>query len=172
MDQLALASLRPHASFPADWPNGHVVGRVGCWQSAGRWAGAGSLPNSIVGWPLNGRQMDFPSLRIYASYELDNLPMAAARRPKYTPAEGVRFSDSFAMQIDLYVRQGCHLCDDADQLLRSYGLTPNLVDVDARPDLLTKFNQCVPVVVVDGKVRFRGKIDRMLLERLIAGRSS
>lgn len=71
------------------------------------------------------------------------------------------------MNIELYTRNGCHLCEQAEQLLRSYGLVPQLIDIEKRPDLLVDFNTCVPVVLIDGKVRFRGKIDRMLLERLI-----
>ncbi|QDU56290.1 glutaredoxin family protein [Aeoliella mucimassa] len=71
------------------------------------------------------------------------------------------------MQVELYTRQGCHLCDDADRLLRSCGLDPVLIDIDQRPELLSKYTNCVPVVVIDGKVRFRGRIDRRLLERLL-----
>ncbi|WP_425398516.1 glutaredoxin family protein [Aeoliella sp.] len=71
------------------------------------------------------------------------------------------------MKFELYTRDGCHLCDDAHQLLRSRGVEPTLTDIDTRPDLLTKYNTCVPVVVVDGKVRFRGRIDPVLLDRLL-----
>ena len=28
---------------------------------------------------------------------------------------------------------------------------------------------CVPVVAIDGKIRFRGRVDAVLLRRLIAG---
>lgn len=71
------------------------------------------------------------------------------------------------MKFELYTRDGCHLCDDAHQLLRSRGVEPTLTDIDTQPDLLTKYNTCVPVVVVDGKVRFRGRIDPVLLDRLL-----
>ncbi len=71
------------------------------------------------------------------------------------------------MQVELYTRKGCHLCDDALRLLRSFGLQPNVIDIDARPDLLADYNQCVPVVRIDGKVRFRGKVDPRLLARLL-----
>ncbi|MCO6045329.1 glutaredoxin family protein [Aeoliella sp. ICT_H6.2] len=71
------------------------------------------------------------------------------------------------MKFELYTRDGCHLCDDAHQLLRSHGIEPTLTDIDERPELLAKYNTCVPVVVVDGKVRFRGRIDPVLLERLL-----
>lgn len=75
------------------------------------------------------------------------------------------------MKIELYTRKGCHLCDEAERLLRLYGLAPQLIDIDQRPDLLAGFSKCVPVVLMDDKVRFRGKIDRMLLERLLGAES-
>ncbi len=71
------------------------------------------------------------------------------------------------MDVILYTRQGCHLCDDARQLLERHGLRPTLVDVDADPALRSQYDQCVPVVVIDGKERFRGRIDERLLRRLL-----
>ena len=74
--------------------------------------------------------------------------------------------------VVLYTREGCHLCDDAITLLKKYdGLYPQLevVDIDASPDLKEQFNTCVPVVEIDGKVRFRGRVSEVLLNRLIDG---
>ncbi len=71
------------------------------------------------------------------------------------------------MHVTLYTRQGCHLCDDALVLLRRYGLTPEIVDIDADPELRTQFNTCVPVVAMNGKVRFRGRVNEVLLQRLL-----
>lgn len=72
------------------------------------------------------------------------------------------------MNVVLYTRAGCHLCDEAAQTLRDHGLTAERVDVDAHPALRERYNECVPVVEIDGKVRFRGRIDAVLLRRLIA----
>ncbi len=71
------------------------------------------------------------------------------------------------MQVVLYTRQGCHLCDDAQEILHRHGVTPQLVDIDADPTLREKFDHCVPVVEIDGKVRFRGRINEVLLQRLL-----
>lgn len=74
--------------------------------------------------------------------------------------------------IVLYTRENCHLCDDVKHLLRTYRHwlpTPTEIDIDADPDLREKFNTCVPVVECDGKVRFRGRVDEVLLRRLIEG---
>ena len=68
--------------------------------------------------------------------------------------------------IVLYTRAGCHLCDDALALLLAHGLAPKSVDIDADPTLRERFNECVPVVEIDGKIRFRGHVDPVLLRRL------
>ena len=75
-------------------------------------------------------------------------------------------------QVVLYTRQGCHLCDVAAEVLTQHGLEFESVDIDtdtrAEPELRARYNECVPVVVIDGKVRFRGRIDELLLRRLLA----
>lgn len=69
--------------------------------------------------------------------------------------------------VVLYSRAGCHLCTDAEQLLLQHGLLPTVVDIDQDPTLQERFDTCVPVVEIDGKVRFRGRIDALLLRRII-----
>lgn len=71
------------------------------------------------------------------------------------------------MNVVLYTRQGCHLCDDAYEILLDHGLKPRLVDVDDSAELVEQFGQCVPVVEIDGQVRFRGRIEPLLLRRLL-----
>lgn len=70
-------------------------------------------------------------------------------------------------QVVLYTRQGCCLCDDAAALLARHGLHPRLVDIDASPELREQFTNCVPVVEMNGKVRFRGRVNEVLLKRLL-----
>ncbi|MCG8448459.1 MAG: glutaredoxin family protein [Pirellulales bacterium] len=71
------------------------------------------------------------------------------------------------MNVILYTRRGCHLCDEALRTLLEHQLQPQSIDVDTDPVLLEQFDTCVPVVEIDGKVRFRGKVDRLLLRRLL-----
>ena len=70
-------------------------------------------------------------------------------------------------EVVLYTRENCCLCNDAKLLLERYGLEPELVDIDRHPDKLEKYNECVPVVEIDGKVHFRGKINEVLLRRIL-----
>ena len=71
------------------------------------------------------------------------------------------------MTVVLYTTLGCHLCDQARDLLRQYGLEPDLVDIDQEPELRQRYDLCVPVVTFDGKERFRGQINETLLRRLL-----
>jgi len=70
-------------------------------------------------------------------------------------------------QILLFTRSGCHLCEEAEALLVRYGLAPQKIDVDANAELRQKYDTCVPVVVIDGKERFRGQVNEVLLKRLL-----
>jgi glutaredoxin len=74
--------------------------------------------------------------------------------------------------ITLYSREGCHLCDIAADVLSRNMLSFDVVDIDADPTLRERYHECVPVVVIDGRERFRGRIDEMLLRRLLAHREA
>src|SRR5262245_60679764 len=76
------------------------------------------------------------------------------------------------LRVVLYTRRGCHLCEDAWEYLsreqRVHGFALRAVDVDADPELAARFDTCVPVVEVNGKVRFRGRVNPVLWNRLLA----
>lgn len=79
-------------------------------------------------------------------------------------------------QVTLYTRQQCCCCHAAFDVLEEYRrrhrFTLDQVDVDSNPDLVALYDTSVPVVAVNGKVRFKGKVNRVLLDRLIAAESS
>ena len=70
-------------------------------------------------------------------------------------------------KVVLYSRAGCHLCDKAELILIEHGLKPSKVDIDDDPALRERFNTCVPVVEIDGKIRFRGRVNEVLLKRIV-----
>ena len=74
-------------------------------------------------------------------------------------------------QVVLYTRQDCHLCVEAKVILVRYGLRFEEVDIDQDPVLVEHYNDCVPVVVIDGKQRFMGRVDEVLLRRLLREKS-
>lgn len=78
-------------------------------------------------------------------------------------------------RVVLYTRQSCPLCEEAKTVLAEFG--PQLppveeIDIEADPALHSRFDTCVPVVELDGRVRFRGRVNRVLLRRLIEAAGS
>ena len=75
------------------------------------------------------------------------------------------------LRFTVYTREGCGCCDKALDLLEEYrrqhGFSIDTVDIDADPDLRARYDTTVPVVAVDGKVRFKGVVNRVLLERML-----
>jgi glutaredoxin len=73
--------------------------------------------------------------------------------------------------VTLYTRRGCHLCDRAHEKLiahqQRFGFTLEVADVDSHADLAEQFGTTVPVVAVNGRVRFRGTVNDALLRRVL-----
>jgi glutaredoxin len=67
----------------------------------------------------------------------------------------------------MYTRSGCCLCGQAKSMLERHGMDVVEIDIDADPLLHERYTDCVPVVMIDGKERFRGRIDERLLRRLL-----
>ncbi len=90
----------------------------------------------------------------------------AARDPLWQPQQkGLRFDS-----VVLYTRSACHLCHQArETLLMHHEFLAQIseVDIDGDPELIERYGECVPVLVIDGRERFRGQIDVLLLRRLI-----
>jgi glutaredoxin len=75
--------------------------------------------------------------------------------------------------VTLITRSGCHLCDEAGDLLRrlsaELGFGYQESDVDSDPDLRAEYGDHVPVILIDGhehgywrleEARFRAAITR------------
>ena len=77
------------------------------------------------------------------------------------------------LHVVVYTRRGCHLCDVAWRQLRRaqrrHGFRLEAVDVDTDPELAARHGTSVPVVTVNGRVRFRGAVNPVLLARLLRG---
>jgi glutaredoxin len=72
--------------------------------------------------------------------------------------------------VVIYSRPGCHLCEGAKALLQAYGLAPEEIDITGDLVLVQQYGESIPVVFIDGKERFRGRIDEILLRRLLQRR--
>lgn len=75
-------------------------------------------------------------------------------------------------EVQLLVRQGCHLCQAAratvQEVTERMGLTYTELDIDQHPQLLERHHEEVPVLFVDGQVRDFWTIDAKRLERLLS----
>ncbi len=73
--------------------------------------------------------------------------------------------------IKFYTKEGCHLCDEALQLLhelqQSNDFSIEIIDIYASDELVEKFSLMIPVVELDEEVIQFGQIDRgTVLEKL------
>ena len=53
--------------------------------------------------------------------------------------------------IAIYMRPGCHLCDEAESLVRGLGGTPELIDIEADDQLHRRFLELIPVIEIGGE---------------------
>ncbi|HUG84302.1 MAG TPA: glutaredoxin family protein [Euzebya sp.] len=68
--------------------------------------------------------------------------------------------------ITLYSRQGCHLCEEAEAIVRGLAGTDHevrVVDIDTDPDLRDAYTVRVPVVSVDGHEVAQYQVDAAAL---------
>ncbi len=71
------------------------------------------------------------------------------------------------MTITLLGRPGCHLCDDAEALLRAAGHGVDRVDIDGDDHLVAEYGLRIPVLLdPQGMVVAEGLITAADLERL------
>ncbi|MCP5113492.1 MAG: glutaredoxin family protein [bacterium] len=75
--------------------------------------------------------------------------------------------------VTLYTRQGCHLCDDAHEVLREARREAEfeieVLDIDCDPELKRLYDWEVPVVAIDGVKAFKYRMSREeFLKRLKA----
>ncbi|MFK7779046.1 MAG: glutaredoxin family protein [Gimesia sp.] len=72
--------------------------------------------------------------------------------------------------LTVYTKENCPLCEEAAEILEDYSAylpQAEFIDIYSDQTLVEKFGTCVPVVLFDGKIRFRGRINQVLLRRLI-----
>jgi glutaredoxin len=74
--------------------------------------------------------------------------------------------------VELLAREGCHLCDDARQLVQRVAAEAGVgwteIDVDTDPALRAEFGDLVPVVRVDGRELGYWRIDEAKLRRALS----
>lgn len=76
--------------------------------------------------------------------------------------------------ITLIGRDGCHLCDDAREVIRAVldeidvPVEVNQLNIDDDPALHAEYWEQIPVVLIDGKVHNFWRIDPVRLKNALA----
>src|SRR5207244_526588 len=75
------------------------------------------------------------------------------------------------VRVDVYGAVGCHLCDEAQELLArlapELGLEVTAIDITGNPDLEARFRPEIPVVFVDGRKAYKYRVDERDLRRRV-----
>ena len=75
-------------------------------------------------------------------------------------------------RVTFYTRDGCHLCDQAREVVAlvcaELGESWVEVDIDADPQLRARFTDEVPVTFVDGRQHDFWRVDEARLRRALA----
>jgi glutaredoxin len=72
------------------------------------------------------------------------------------------------MNVLLYTRRGCHLCEAAEDLLAGRPIELQLIDVDREAEALARYDLRVPVLEIDGRVVLEGRFDERSLAAALA----
>ena len=77
-----------------------------------------------------------------------------------------------ALQITLYTRPGCHLCEEARQqmapVLAEFGAELLEVNIDADPALRELYSNDVPVIFLGARKIAKHRVDLVQLRRQLA----
>ena len=77
------------------------------------------------------------------------------------------------VQVILYTRPGCHLCDEARRAIEAsgcdgaYDLTE--VNIESSEQLLDEYRNDIPVIVIDGEEAFRHKVNAEEFRKICQG---
>jgi hypothetical protein len=76
-----------------------------------------------------------------------------------------------SIEVVLYERPGCHLCEDmlavVHQLASEFALDVRCIDVSSDPALEARYGTEIPVLLVAGREAFRGRLTEAALRRCL-----
>ena len=74
-----------------------------------------------------------------------------------------------SIRIDIYSRPGCHLCEEAKQVIERvrlrYNITVHIINIDEHPQLELAYGNEIPVVFINSDKAFKYRVDETELER-------
>ena len=79
-------------------------------------------------------------------------------------------------QLILYTKPGCHLCDEMKQEMQRAGCAElygmEEVNIETDPDLLARYRDEIPVLLIDGVEAFRHRLRAADFKARLPGRQS
>ena len=75
------------------------------------------------------------------------------------------------IQVDIYSRPGCHLCDEAkeviDRVRKRHGFTLRVINIEGDPALEAAYGTEIPVVFINGSKAFKYRVDEREMEEKV-----
>jgi glutaredoxin len=76
-----------------------------------------------------------------------------------------------SVQIEIYSRPGCHLCDEAKEVIERvrlrYPFSLRMVDIGTDAKLEREYGEQIPVVFINGNKAFKFRVDeKELLQKV------
>ena len=75
------------------------------------------------------------------------------------------------VQIDIYSRPGCHLCDEAKEVVERVRLRfpflLRVINIETDPELERAYGEQIPVVFINGNKAFKYRVDEVELEEKV-----
>jgi glutaredoxin len=77
--------------------------------------------------------------------------------------EDLRLASAHPLEVTLYTRPGCHLCEDAkavvQPLLREFGATLREVNIDEDSELNRRYGSDIPVIFLGAHKAAKHRVD-------------
>jgi glutaredoxin len=75
------------------------------------------------------------------------------------------------IQIEIYSRPGCHLCDEAKEVIervrKRHGFKLRVINIEEDPALESAYGTEIPVVFINGNKAFKYHVDERELEKKV-----
>ena len=76
-----------------------------------------------------------------------------------------------SIEIEIYSRPGCHLCDEAkeviDRVRLRFPFAIRVINIETDPDLEKTYREQIPVVFINGNKAFKYHVDERELEKKV-----
>ena len=75
------------------------------------------------------------------------------------------------IHVDIYSRPGCHLCDEAKEVVervrKRHAFSLRIVNIETDPDLESAYGTEIPIITINGNKAFKYHVDEAELEKKV-----